>query len=86
MAGYGTRWYNEPECKTIVFSAPAEVTEGIDIQDCKQDDEMTVCPVKYPRYVLNIKEYQKDIENGKATRTYLNNCIEVINQYNMDKK
>lgn len=85
-AGYGYRWYDEPECKTIKFSAPREVTDGIDIRDCKENDSTYTCPTKYPRFILSADEYRKDIENGKATRAYLNECVKVIDEYNKDKK
>ena len=80
--GYVYRWVNEPEPPKISFYAPPEITDGIDIQDCKQGTPATDCPVSYPRFVLSEKEYAKDIENGKATRVYLNQCIDTIEKYN----
>ena len=80
--GYVYRWVNEPEPPKISFYAPQEVTEGIDIQDCKQGNSKIDCPISYPRFVLSEEEYAKDIENGKATRVYLNQCIDTIEKYN----
>lgn len=81
-SGYGLRYFNEPEPPKIQFYAPEEVTNGIDIQDCKQSNSKEDCPINYPRFVLSEEEYAKDIENGKATRVYLNQCIDTINKYN----
>ena len=84
-SGYGLRYFNEPAPKDIIFYAPDEVTKGIDIQDCKQDNPAIDCPISYPRFILSEQEYAKDIENGKATRVYLNQCIDTIEKYNKDK-
>ncbi len=81
-SGYGLRLFTEPEPPKISFYATPEVTEGVDIQDCKQDTPTTDCPISYPRFVLSEEEYAKDIENGKATRAYLNQCIDTIEKYN----
>ena len=82
--GYATRWYTEPECRTIVHTVPEMYIEQLGVRDCKEEGNAQ-CPIETPRWVIPSEEYSKMSGYIKGLRLHYMECDRLIQIYNENK-